>query len=431
MAPKFNRRSFLKTSSLFGAATTLGVWSEVPAAESNSPNEKLNIGAIGVANRAAANIAGVKNENIVAICDVDDTLLNRAARDFSKASKYNDFRRLIDKEARNIDAVVVGAPDHIHAPASAAAMQLGKHCYCEKPLTHTVYEARVLAELAAKNKLATQMGTQIHAGNNYRRVVEILQSGAIGTVEEVHTWVGASWGGYTRPTKAQPVPSNFHWDLWLGPAPKRPYHSTYQPMNWRGWWDFGGGALGDMACHHMDLPFWALGLRHPTTIEAHGPEVDREVCPVGLTVKYEYPARGSQPPVSLTWYDGNKIPSEVAGHKIPSAGSMFIGSKGQLYANYGQYKLYPEQDFADYKPPTPTIPNSIGHHQEWIKACKEGTPTTCNFDYSGALTEAVLLGNVSYRSGSKLDWDAKSLKATNCPAADEFLSRQYRSGWTL
>jgi predicted dehydrogenase len=310
-------------------------------------------------------------------------------------------------------------------------MQLGKHVYCEKPLTHTVQEARVAAETAKNMNVATQMGTQIHAENNYRRVVEIIQSGAIGKVAEVHVWVGKGWGGGERPSEMPEVPPHIHWDLWIGPAPKRPYHPTYLPANWRRWWDFGSGTLGDMACHYMDLPYWALGLRHPTTVAAEGPEVHPETAPLGLTVHYEFPARGEQPPVRMTWYDGNQTPRQVAGHRVPGAGVMFVGEKGQMFADYGSYRLYPESDFADFEPPPQTIPNSIGHYNEWIKACKEGTPTTCNFDYSGALTEAVLLGNVAYRTGQKLEWDPAALKATNCPEADALIQKRYREGWTL
>jgi predicted dehydrogenase len=428
---RVSRRDFLKTSSLAAAVGGLGVWSELPAQESTSALELLDVAVIGVAGRGGANLNGVATQNIVALCDIDDNLLNGAAKRFPAAAKYNDFRRMLDKE-KNIAAVTVSTADHTHAPAGMWAMQLGKHCYCEKPLTHSVWESRQMAKLAAENKVATQMGTQIHAGDNYRRVVEIIQSGAIGPVDEVHVWVGKGWGGGDRPTDSDPVPPNLHWDLWLGPAPERPYkEGRYHQANWRRWWEFGGGTLGDMACHYCDLPFWALDLRHPTTIEAEGPPVHPETCPLGLIVRWTFPARGEQPPVKLTWYDGNLIPTEVAGHKVGGAGVMFVGSKGQMYANYGSYTLYPENEFKDYEPPQPTIPRSIGHHAEWIKACKEGGSTTCNFDYSGALAEAVLLGNVAYRSGEKLEWDAQSLKAANCPAADQYLRREYRKGWTL
>ena len=438
MPTNFTRRDFLKTSAAVGAAVgvgvgtigTLGVWSEVPAAESDSPAEKLNIGFVGVNNQARFSIDNLRSQNIAALCDIDDRYVGTVSGEFPKAATYNDFRRMLDKE-KTLDAVVVATPDHIHAHATSAAIRLGKHVYCEKPLTHTVKEARLITELTAKHKVATQMGTQIHAGNNYREVVEIIQSGAIGKVNEVHVWVGTVWGGGDRPKELPDVPEHLHWDLWLGPAPKRPYHSTYLPSNWRRWWDFGGGALADMACHYTDLPFWALGLGRPTSIEAEGPEVHEETAPTGMRVRYEYPARGDQPAVKLTWYDGNQIPREVAGHRVGGAGVMFIGEKGQMFADYGSWRLYPEDKYKDYQRPEETIPRSIGHHNEWVKACKEGTPTTCHFGYAGPLTEAVLLGNVSYRAGSRIDWDAESLTAKGCPEAEQYISREYREGWKL
>ncbi len=402
----------------------------MPAAESDSPSEKLNIGFVGTANQARFSIDNLRSQNIAAVCDIDDRYLQAAAGDFPKAATYNDFRRLLD-DSKSLDAVVVATPDHIHAFATAGAIRLGKHVYCQKPLTHSVSEARLIAELAAKHKVATQMGTQIHAGDNYRQVVEIIQSGAIGKVNEVHVWVGKGWGGGDRPKETPEVPPNIHWDLWLGPAPKRPYHPTYLPANWRRWWDFGGGTIADMACHYSDLPFWALKLNRPTSIEAEGPPVNPETAPLGLTVHYEYPARDDQPAVKLTWYDGDHIPSEVAGHKVPGAGVMFIGERGEMFADYGSWRLYPEATFKDYQRPKETIPRSIGHHNEWVKACKEGTPTTCHFGYSGPLTEAVQLGNVAYRVGQRLEWDAETLTAKGCPEAEQYIRREYRKGWTL
>jgi hypothetical protein len=276
------------------------------------------------------------------------------------------------------------------------------------------------------------MGTQIHAGDNYRRVVEIVQAGILGDVEEVHVWVGKGWGGGDRPKEGQEPPKTLHWDLWLGPAPERPYVAgRYHPAQWRRWWDFGQGTLGDMACHYMDLPFWALKLRHPTRCEAEGPKVHSETCPLGLVVKYEFPKRDGLSACRLTWYDGNRIPKEVAGQRVPGSGVMFVGSEGTMFANYGSYKLFPREKFTGFQPPPKTIPSSIGHHAEWIKACKDGSPTTCNFDYSGALTESVLLGNVAYRTGESLEWDAAGLKATNCPVADQYIRKEYRAGWEV
>jgi predicted dehydrogenase len=427
-----SRRDFLGLSGLGAAALSCGFWSETARADSPSPNEKLSIGCVGTANRAAANIRGVEGENIVALCDVDKNYLDRAAEQFPGARLYRDYREMIEMEADKLDAVIVATADHNHAPATLRAIRAGLHVYCEKPLTHTVEEARLVAEAVKEQGVASQMGTQIHAGDNYRRVVEVIQSGAIGEVTEVHVWVGKAWGGGDRPEGGQDPPETLDWDLWLGPAPWRPFWpGRYHPGQWRRWWDFGQGTLGDMACHYVDLPFWALKLRHPVTCEAEGPEVHPETCPLGLIVRYQFPERDGLPPVKLTWYDGNLIPRQVAGERVPGSGVMFIGSEGKMYANYTSYRLFPTEVFADYEPPEPTIPASIGHHAEWIKACKDGSPTTCNFDYSGALTESVLLGNVAYRTGEKLDWDARALTATNCPEAAKYISKEYRPGWEL
>ncbi|NND99326.1 MAG: Gfo/Idh/MocA family oxidoreductase [Pirellulaceae bacterium] len=432
-----DRRQFLKSSgaALTGtgaAVLTSGVWTELPAQESNSANNKLKILCVGTANRAAADVDGVKSEDIVGICDVDKNYLDRAQKQFPDAAAYADYREMIAEEADRADAIVIATADHNHAPAAIRAISAGLHCYCEKPLTHTIEEARIIAQAAKAKGVATQMGTQIHAGDNYRRVVEIIQAGTIGDVTEVHVWVGKGWGGGERPEKSEQPPANLSWDLWLGPAPERPYApGRYHPAQWRRWWDFGQGTLGDMGCHYMDLPFWALDLRHPTSCEADGPAVHPETCPLGLVVRYQFPQRGEMPPVKLTWYDGNKTPKTVAGERVPGSGVMFVGTAGSMFASYGNYKLFPKEKFANFKPPAQTIPNSIGHHAEWIQACKDGSPTTCNFDYSGALTETVLLGNVAYRTGESLQWDAESMTATNCPDANQYVRKQYRAGWEV
>ncbi|MDA9858116.1 Gfo/Idh/MocA family oxidoreductase, partial [Rubripirellula sp.] len=415
------RRDFLKTSGAL--AVTAGVWSEVAAQESNSPNEKLRILCVGTANRAAANVAGVNGENIIGLCDVDSNYLSRAAATHKSARTYADYREMIATED-DADAIVVAVSDHNHAPAAIRGIRAGLHCYCEKPLTHTVQEARIVAEAAKAKGIATQMGTQIHAGNNYRRVVEIIRSGAIGDVQEVHVWVGKGWGGGERPTETQEPPANLNWDLWLGPAPYRPYAAgRYHPAQWRRWWDFGQGTLGDMGCHFMDLPFWALDLRHPISCEAEGPEVHPETCPLGLKVHYKFPARGKMPALDLTWYDGNMTPRKVAGETVPGSGVMFVGTEGHMFADYNKYRLFPRDKYAKYEPPAKSIPDSIGHHAEWIKACKDGSETTCNFNYSGALTETVLLGNVAYRSGQKIDWDAENLRVTNSDKANDLIRK--------
>lgn len=435
MSPRIDRRFHRRAVLRSGALAVAGIFvsrGRAPAGE-RSPNEKLDIAIVGCGNRGEANLDGVSSENIVALCDVDDRLAAKAFERFPGAKRYRDFRKMLDEVGSKIDAVVVSTPDHTHAVAAAAAMRLGKHCYCEKPLAHTVEEVRTLRTIAREKKLVTQLGTQIHAEANYRRAVELVRSGAIGAVRDVHVWLGGSYAGKDRPAETPPVPPELDWDLWLGPAPERPYHPCYAPGGWRSWWDFGSGALGDFGCHYMDLAFWALELRAPTRVEAEGPPVHPEGTPAWLVVRYEFPARGELPPVRLTWYDGGKKPTLVTEGKVPAWGSavLFVGEKGMLIADYGNRKLLPEAEFRDFRPPEPSIPDSIGHHREWIAACKTGGPTTCGFDYSGALTEAVLLGVAAYRSGKAFEWDADSLRAKGLPEADRFIRGAPRRGWSL
>lgn len=427
MSLHWSRREFIRQSTLSGLGVALS--QRVSQAQKTPIQDKLNLGIVGVANRGGDNMAGVQGQNIVALCDIDDNYLDAAAARFPQAKKYNDFRKLL--EQKGLDAVVVSTPDHMHAPIAAAALNAGLHVYCEKPLAHTVYEARRLAELAKQHKRATQMGTQIHASSNYRRVVEMIQAGVIGKVTEVHVWVGRVWSGGKRQTPPPPVPPNIHWDLWQGVAPERSYDPAYIPANWRGFWDYGNGTLGDMACHHMDLSHWALDLRAPKTVSAEGPPVDAEIAPPWLIVHYDYPARGEQPPVRLTWYHGEKRPAAFAEGKLPEwgDGTLFVGEKGMLLADYDRRVLLPEKDFAQFAGVPQTIPDSIGHYEEWFAAIRTGSPTLCNFDYSGALSEAVLLGAVAYRTGQTLQWDSHRLKATNCPEADKLIHPHYRRGW--
>lgn len=429
MPTQSTRRQFLQRSALTGMAAWLAA--EEASAQTTATKDRLNLGIIGVAGRGADNLAGVQDQNIVALCDIDDNNLAGAVKQFPQARTYNDFRKLL--EQKDLDAVVISTPDHTHAPATAMALHHGLHVYCEKPLAHTVQEARVVAELARKQRRVTQMGTQIHAGSNYRRVVEMIRSGAIGTIREVHVWADRVWSAGDRPTDTPPVPPNLHWDLWLGPAPERPYNPVYLPATWRNWWAFGSGTLGDMACHHMDLPFWALNLRSPLRVRAEGPPVHPESAPAWLIVHYDFPARENLPAVDLTWYNGGKRPPAFAEGTLPQwgDGTLFVGEKGMLLADYDRRVLLPEKDFAGYVPPPPTIPDSIGHYKEWIEACKTGGPTTCNFDYSGALTETVLLGNVAYRTGETLEWDPRHLRAHNSREADRYLRSPYRRGWRV
>lgn len=435
MKSSLNRRQFIQKTSLTAAAFYIGR-SISFGKNAVSPNEKLNIGVIGTANRAAQNIEGIKHQNIVALCDVDDILLANQKANFPGAKTYNDFRKMMDQ--KDIDAVLVSTADHTHAVATMAALKSGRHVYCEKPLAHTVSEARLVAEAARKYNRVTQMGTQIHAEDNYRRVVEAIRSGAIGKVREVHVWVSKVYTAPGRPTETPPVPPNLNWDLWLGPAPERPYNPAYVPFNWRNWWDFGGGTLSDMGCHFIDLPFWALGLTHPLSVESEGPAVHPECTPSWLISRYDFLHHRNQLPVKLIWYHGERdgkqvVPPLIAEHKLPawSNGVLFVGEKGMMMADYSKYVLLPENKFAGFVPPPQTIAKSIGHHEEWIHACKFGGPTTCNFAYSGALTETVLLGNVAYRTGRKIYWDPKTLKAINAPNADQFIQHHYRAGWKI
>ncbi len=433
MSYQTHRRQFLQTTALLGAGYFVA--SPSRAAVSKSPNEKLNIGIIGVGGRGAANTNGVVSENIVALCDLDSRRMAPAVAKFPQAKTYDDWRKLVDQ--KDLDAVVVSTTDHTHAPASVWAMNRGLSVYCEKPLAHSVYEARVMQEkyIANKDKLATQMGTQIHATDNYRRVVELVQGGAIGTVREAHVWCNRVGPTPSRPTEEEACPPEVNWDLWLGPAPYRPYHSTYIPgcTRWEQHWDWGNGCLGDMGSHLIDLPYWALGLRDPISVEATGDPRSEESYPNWLTAVWEHPAIGDRPAVTLKWYDGVKRPPSPPGHDLEKwgIGVMFVGDKGKILADYGKRILLPEEQYKDFTPPEQTIAPSAGHYQEWIDGAKTGSPTLCNFDYSGKLVENNLLGVVAFRVNQKLDWDAKALKARNCPAADAFIRRDYRQGWVL
>jgi predicted dehydrogenase len=431
---------------LAGAAA--GLFAAPAVLRGRNLNDKLNIAVIAAGGRGAANLDGVSSENVTVLCDVFEPAVEEAASRFPKARRLRDFRRVYD-HAGEFDAVVVSTCEHTHAFATLPALQLKKHVYCEKPLTHNVWEARVIREAAAKAGVATQMGTQIHAGDNYRRVVELIQTGAIGPVTEAHVWVGRAWGRQSaeaarlhrdivhveeRPEGSSPVPKGLDWDLWLGPAPERPFHEVYWPgPKWYRWWDFGNGTMSDLGSHWIDLPFWALGLKAPLTIEAFGPPPHPEIAPASMKAVYTYGPREAMPPLTLTWYQGEDKPDAYHKGTIPKwdSGVLFVGKKGMLLSDYGRYKLLPEREFQDFRAPEPVIPKSLGHHAEWIHAAKTGGKALCDFAYSGLLTEANHLGNVAYRVGKKLEWDSDNLRATNAPEADRFLRREYRKGWTL
>ena len=454
--PHVSRRRFLRRSAGIGAGGLLllgPVWRGVFAANAVTrralgPNDKLDVAVIGVGGRGGANLAAVAGENVVALCDVFEPPVLNAAKKWPQAKRYRDLRRVFD-DAKDFDAVTVSTCEHTHAFGVLPALQLGRHVYSEKPLTHNVGEAGLIIEACRQAKVATQMGTQIHAGDNYRRVVELVQTGAIGPVREVHVWVGRAWGWQSeeeakahgdivsvreRPTGSSPIPAGLDWDLWLGPAPERPFHEVYWPgPKWYRWWDFGNGTMSDLGSHWNDLPWWALKLDHPLTIEAEGPPPHAEIAPASMHAIYTYGARGDLPPVTLHWYQGTMKPKAFTDGTIPrwDSGALFVGAKGMLLADYGRYQLLPEDQFKEFKAPEPFIPKSRGHHEEWIHACKTGEPTTCNFLYAGPLTIANHLGNVAFRAGTKLEWDPVKLEARNCPDATRFLRRSYRPGWKL
>lgn len=449
---QISRRGWIKTSAArlavaHGAATATIACPAIVRAR--NLNEKLNIAVIGCGGRGGANLQSVSTENIVSLCDVYEPNLSSAGGRFPEARRFADFRQVYDHE-KEFDAVVVSTSEHTHAFATLPALKLGKHVYCEKPLTHNVWEARIIRQAAQQANVATQMGTQIHAGDNYRRVVELIQAGAIGPVSEVHVWVSRAWGWQPteadakaardivftaeRPTMADPIPPGLDWDLWLGPAPQRPYSSVYFPgPKWYRWWDFGNGTMSDLGSHWIDLPFWALKLDKPLTIQAEGPPVHPEIAPASMRATYEYDQRGDLPPVKVVWHQGTYKPPMIGQDGIPAwdSGVLFIGEQGMLLSDYGKHLLLPEEKYVDFKRPEQTIEKSIGHHQEWLHACKTGAPTTCNFEYAGWLTEANHLGNAAYRVGKKLTWDADALKATDTPEADQYIRREYRKGWDL
>jgi predicted dehydrogenase len=414
-----------------------------------SPNEKLNIAGIGVGGQGGHDIGEMKSENIVALCDVDWAYAARTFKAYPDAKQYRDFRIMLEKE-KSIDAVVVGTPDHIHAVASMAAIKHGKHVYCEKPLTRTVREARELAKAAREAKVATQMGNQGMAFEGNRLINEWIADGALGPVREVHVWSDRPthrgklplwWPqGVERPKDTPPVPETLDWDLWLGPVPLRPYHPAYVPFKWRGWWDFGSGGLGDMGIHNIAPIFSALDLRAPTTVHASSTAVYPDSLPVASVVHYQFPARGSMPPVKLHWYDGGILPPrpdemDDSTPLDPEDGIIFVGDKGKmLVKGWGgeSPRLIPESRNREYKRPAPTLPRSIGHHKEFIAACKTGSPTRSNFDFAGPLTEAVLLGTVSVRlGGEKLEWDAANCRVKDNEEANALLHYKYREGWSL
>jgi len=432
MAAHSSRRDFLKGAALTG----VGVWvADAAWAQDKSPNEKVNFACIGLGGKGDSDTAdAARYGNVVAICDVDEGTLNKSAAKYPNARKYTDFRKMLDEMDKSIDAVTVSTPDHTHAPAAAMAMRMGKHCFCQKPLTHTIYEARKLGELARDKKLATQMGNQGTADSGLRKSAAMLKAGVLGNVQEVHVWTNRPiWPqGGPRP-EAMPVPGTVAWDLWLGPAPERPYSKEYHPFGWRGYWDFGTGALGDMACHTMNMPFMGLDLRNPTSVQAQTSGHNQDSFPKWSIIQYEFPATAQRPALRLTWYDGGKLPPSelLEGRKAGGSGSLIIGDKGKLYtpADYGGGG----ELLGGASPVEVTFPQSPGHFQEFVRAIKGGEAAMSNFpDYASPLTETVLLGNLAvWADGKKIEWDSKNLKAKNAPEVQHIVRAEYRKGWKL
>ena len=442
-----NRRKFIgKSTAALGMAGL-----SAAKLRAVSPNNKLNIAAIGVGGMGSGNIEKCSEENIVALCDVD---LKRGGKTFGahpKAKRFRDFRVMLDKMEKEIDAVIIATPDHTHAVATMDAMRRGKHVYTQKPLTHTIWEARQLTEASKRYGVATQMGNQGHSSNGARQTVEWIQAGVIGEVREVHCWSDRPlrgtrfekrlyWpqGVADRPEKKEEVPDTLDWDLWMGPAPYRDYSSAYVPFNWRGWWDFGTGALGDMGCHIIDHPYWALKLGYPTSVEASSTHIHSETAPLASLVTYHFPARGELPPVRMVWYDGGikpPRPEELEPHEEwPVDGVLYVGDRGKIMhkSHGGKPTLLPLSRMNDFQRPDETLPRIKGSHEKnWIDACKGGAPACSNFNYSGPLTEVVLLGNLAIRTEGHLLWDGPNMRVTNNEAANEFVRREYRQGWKL
>src|SRR3954471_5959849 len=463
-----NRRQFLRATALSSATIMVLRSGIVGLHGAPGANSKLNLAGIGIGGQGASDLSNLESENIVALCDVDKNHGAHVFKKYAKAKQFTDYRKMLD-EMKEIDAVVIATPDHHHAFATMAAFKHGKHVYCEKPLTHSVWEARQIANAAREAKVATQMGNQGQASGDTRHLCELVWSGIIGNVTEAHIWTDRPsrglfdeyWPqGVRRPKDTPPVPSTLDWELWLGPAPQRPYNPVYLPFVWRGWWDFGTGALGDIGCHSMDPVFRALKLSAPTAVQGCSTRVNEETYPLGSTITYDFPARDasvqannqhvvgmsgkkaggiSMPPCKLVWYDGGLRPPRPAG--LPNGqlmgdnGRMLVGDKGFIIGN----KVYP----AELAKAAAEIPHSIpkstlGHYHEWVEACKGGKPAGSNFDFAGPLAESVLLGNITLRvqlredlTLSKLQWDPVSLKCTNQEDANKYVRRQYREGWTL
>jgi len=435
------RRTFLQQAGTAGSALPLVV---PPLVRAASANGTLQVAGIGVGGQGWGDINATTKSNakVVAVCDVDER--GRGKKAFKKygdtAATFTDWRQLLDKMHKQVDACTVSTPDHMHAPIAVSAMTLGKHVYVQKPLAHDVYEARRMRQIAAKQKVVTQMGNQHHSGTGYKMLVHMIQSGVLGKITEAHAWSNRPiWPqGIERPSGSDPVPEGFHWDLWLGTAPDRPYkNNVYAPFKWRGWWDFGTGAQGDMACHIMDPVVWSLELGAPTQVWSEGPEPNSATYPNWSTIAYDFGGtrHTADDSIRVVWYDGGKMPERPAGlpddRKLPKNGTLFIGEKGFLLTPHGSGpRLYPEADFT--KDDYPRDIRGDDHYMQWTNACLGNDKTTSHFDYAGPLTETVLLGNIALRfPGKKLQWNADKLEFPNNADANQYVRRTYRKGWEV
>lgn len=450
---EISRRKFLGQSAMAAAGLMIVPRHVLGGPGQTAPSDLLNIGCVGVGGKGSSDIRSLSSENIIALCDVDDTQTARFLKSrrndpekqpmFEKANKYKDFRVMLEKE-KSIDAITVSTPDHNHAVIAMMAIKMGKHVFVQKPLTHTIKEARLLEKAAKEHNIVSQMGNQGHAGEGARLINEWIWDGAIGDVREAHVWTNRPiWPqGINAPKEIPSVPSTLDWNIWLGPAPFRPYHPAYAPFNWRGWWDFGTGVVGDMGAHLMDQPFWALKLGHPTSVQSSSTRFTRDSYPLAEMVTYEFPARENMVPVKLKWYDGGLMPPRPAdieeGRQMgdDSGGVLFVGDKGNIMCGtYGKNpRIVPETNMQAYKRPEKTIPRSPGIHEEWVEAIKAGKKSTTDFSYAALLTQVMLLANVAVRAQKDkkiLQWNGEKMEFTNFPEANAFLHKEYRPGWSL
>jgi predicted dehydrogenase len=442
-----DRRQFLRSVS---AATTLLIVPRYLAAGADdaTASAKLNIAGIGIGGMGANNLVNLESQNIVALCDVDLNYAANVIAKYPKAKIWTDYREMLEKQT-DIDAVMIATPDHTHAVIAMAAIRAGKHVYCQKPLCHNPYEARMLARAAAESKVATQMGIQGHSSEGFRLICEWIWAGAIGEVREVDAWCSLSyypWGhaswsskwGAGRPTDTPPVPDKLNWDLWLGPAPERPYHPAYHPQTWRCWWDFGNGMMGDRGAHTLDSVVASLKLGPPSSVEASSCGLNPETHPLSAIVTFQFPARETLPPVKLTWYEGVRAPRPASledSRDMPEEGGViFKGSQGTLMCGvYGDSpRLIPETAMRSFARPAKTLPRvKASHEMDWVNAAKAGLQPGAHFGYSGPLTETCLLGNIAKRMDARIEWDATNLKITNLLDANRFVRAEYRQGWSL